>query len=166
MSARHPSPRELPDPQLAYDQAHDQLANQLAAVDSLAAKGGAFLAVGSTLVGIAVAVIALKPGEHAAAIVVLAIIVLAYLTMTYCTVRIFGERAWRQGPSAVEIATDLRSGTSEIECKWRATRTLLLDRAANQGPYETNLRRTRVTAWMLVAETLALVGLGATIAWC
>jgi hypothetical protein len=31
-------------------------------------------------------------------------------------------------------------------------------RAANQGPYETNLRRMRVTAWMLFAETLAEEG--------
>jgi hypothetical protein len=158
------SPGSLPDPQIPYELARDQLANQLTAADTIVAKGGTFLAIGSTLAGIAVAMLALKPGLHPAAFAVLGIVVLTYLVMTYYSVGLFSQEDWNQGPVVRIVANDLRAGKSEIECKWLGTATLLADRDLNQKPYKKRLTSLRITAWMLVVETMALLALGLVLA--
>jgi hypothetical protein len=158
-----PTPPPLPDPQLAYDGARDQLAFQLAAVDSIVAKGGVFLGVGSTLMGIGVAVLALKPGFPWAAWLALAGTGVTYITMTVSSVRLFGRENWLDGPNVRELARDLYL-RSEAEVKWRATLTLLRQRERNQAPYKRRLRMLRLAAWCLVLETMALLALGLIVA--
>lgn len=151
----------LPDPQLAYDTARDQLSYQLAAADSIVAKGGTFFAVGSTLVG--VALLALRPGLSWVAWLALTSMALSYTIMTAISVRLFGEEKWWDGPDVRALARDLFV-RPDVECKWRATRTLVDHRDGNQGAYKKRLRALRVTGWSLVIETLSLVALGLIVA--
>ena len=80
----------MPDPGLAYDAAKDQLSYQLDAADTLSSTGGVFLGVGSTVAGIAVALLALRPKEPFGAWLLSGVLAVSYLILTV-SARYFNE---------------------------------------------------------------------------
>jgi hypothetical protein len=157
-------PEDGGDPTLLTDLARDQLGYLLGSADAAETKTGIFFGVGSTLVGLLVAIVALKPPRTPWSIGCASGAGATYLTLTVFCLWVYRTDKWRLGPDVRLLAGKWRTRTAEAN-KWAVLQTLLMDYTDNTKPYGHKLLRTRVGATLLLAETLALGGLAVCIAW-
>lgn len=67
------------------------------------------------------------------AFILVGVVFVAYLVMTSSALQLFAQQRWRQVPTLLTLLPPTRRPFGD-ECKWRATKTLVLDQLANQGP--------------------------------
>lgn len=146
------------DPGLYLDLGRDQLGYQLAAADAIQAKTGTWFAVGSTLMGLLVALIAFRHPLSGSAVRLALVATIPYLVMTAVTVPALFASNWRVGPNLDDLERDRRAaGWTELQTRWSAVRRLRDDWNHNEGPYDKRLGRMRVVAVSLACQTLLLV---------
>jgi hypothetical protein len=158
---------EVPDtnPDLYLDLGRDQLGYQLGAADAIEAKAGTWFGVGSTLTGLLVALVALKPPTSGIGILLAVLAAVAYLAMAVASMVIFFGSAWGTGPKLDDLERNRQNdGWTDVQTKWVAFRRIRDDLRSNQTPYKKRLVGLRVIAVSLAAETLILALLALTLA--
>ena len=152
------------DPEPMYELTRDQLATQLSFVDALDTKIGLFLSVGSGLVGILAAVLALHPSSigHPDFRALVACVG-AYILVAGAGGFGLWSRAWGLGPDPRVVAKDYNK-TSGDAVRRRMAAKFNQDYEANLTAYRHKLWALRLTLVGLVIETLALVAALASLA--
>ncbi len=144
------------DPQVLLDLVQAQLATQLAFVDAVDTKLGLFLSVGSGLLGILAAVLALRTHPQAGAgIWTLGAAGIAYLVLAAASGSGLASRSWDLGPEPREVEPDI--GRVPLHAvKWGMTARFNEAYEANQAALERKNMLLYVSLGALVIETVAL----------
>ena len=152
--------RDYPDrdPQLFYELAKDRLATQLGIIDAVNNKIGLLVSLASALMGILVAVFALRANAFGAAeYAVISISGLLYLIVATTSAYAYFSRSWEIGPGLRQIWDSLWNPSEDDNLlKWKVARDFW-------GNYEKNLPTQNLKAtllpWILlgvIAQTLTL----------
>jgi hypothetical protein len=153
------SPGEYPDrdPQLFYELARDRHAAQVDALNSLDTKLAFFLTSSSALLGILVAIYALRPNAFdAPELGLLSASGLAWLVLTGRALNAFRHRAWRSGPKLPDVF-DLHFSEDDARLKWRVANVFWHDYNYNKRHED---RKGAALTWALllfVTQTVLLV---------
>lgn len=143
------------DPALMIDLVRDQLAFQAAGADAAETKAGIYFAVGSTLLGVLVAVVALNPPATPWAVGCACAVAAWYVVLTVLCLAVYRAEKWQIGPDVRDLAATW--GTRSARGNQAAVlQTLLRDYNHNLTPYSHKMIRTRYSAICLAAETLSL----------
>jgi hypothetical protein len=114
------------DPAHLTDLARDQLGYLLASADAAETKTGIVFGVGSTLLGLLVAIVALRPPSTPWSIGSASAAGATYLTLTVFCLFVYRTDKWRMGPNVRLLARKWRTRTAEAN-KWAVLQTLLMD---------------------------------------
>jgi hypothetical protein len=145
------------DPGLYLDLGRDQLGYQLGAADATEAKAGTWFAVGSTLMGLLVALVALKPPKSGMGITLAVLVVVAYLVMTGASMVVFFGSKWGAGPKLNDLLINREEGGwTDTETKWVAFKRIRDDFAGNEAPHRMRIFGMRIIAVSLACQTLLL----------
>jgi hypothetical protein len=151
-------PKRDPEPWLEI--AKEKLAQQLANIDAIDAKVGTFLATGSALLGLLVAVFALRPpavGSPQTGLLVASFVAYAILAIGFGVAIL--PRTWGVGPD-LDKEWRLHRGISEHELKWRFASRYQKDFRTNKGTLGLKRAGLKISAIALTVETvLVAVGL-------
>jgi hypothetical protein len=152
------------DPGLYLDLSRDLLSYQISSADAIDAKTGTWFAIGSTLMGLLVAVIAFRHPHSALSDWLAALATLAYLAMTASTLPTLFAAEWKIGPQVNALLRDRKAGKwTDPQTRWAAVHTIRDDYLCNKTPYRWRLRRMRAVAISLSCQTLLLAGLAWTL---
>ncbi|TMD04482.1 MAG: hypothetical protein E6J01_13040 [Chloroflexi bacterium] len=143
------------DPQPMYDLTRDQLTSQMSSVDSLDAKLGLFLAVGSGLVSIVAAVVALRPSTHPN-LWPLVLCAIPYVLLAGVTLFGLRPRKWGKGPKASDVAKGYNR-TSLHVIKENMAVKFHKDFESNKAAYGQKVWAAEWGLRLLIVETLVLV---------
>jgi hypothetical protein len=146
------------DPGIWYELSKDALDRQLSFVDAIDAKVGGLLGSGSALLGILVAVYALKPDavkETQTALLVVSAILYGILALA--SIAVLMKHRWRTGPKvrAMESDADER-GYTDIQIRWKAASTYLDDMEKNECWYTFKIWGFNAAVTCLVLETVSV----------
>jgi len=145
------------DAQLFYELARDRHAAQAETLNLLDSKLAFFLTSSSALLGILIAVYALRPDSfHAPGLALLSGSGLAWLVLTGFTLHAFRHRAWRSGPKLPEVF-DLHFSENDERLKWRVANVFWHDYNYNKCHEK---RKGRALTWALllfVTQTVLLL---------
>jgi len=145
------------DPGFYLDLARDQLSYQLSAADAVEAKAGTWFGVGSTLAGLLVAVLALKPPHSHWGIGLAALAGAAYIAMAVASMVIFFGSRWGTGTDVERLELDRQQhGWTDVQTKWVAFNRIWVDYTRNRTPYCLRLWGMRAVALSLFCQTLSL----------
>jgi hypothetical protein len=150
-------PKHDPDPWLEI--AKEKLAQQLANIDAIDAKVGTFLATGSALLGLFVAVFALRPstvGNAQAGLLVASFV--AYAIVAIGTGAALLPRTWGTGPD-LDKEWKSHKGASVHELKWRLASRYQKDFRTNKGTLDLKQAGLKLSTIALTGETI-LVAVG------
>jgi hypothetical protein len=148
-------------PEVAFELARDRLSYQLASADSLQSTVGVLYGVSATLIGIMVAILALKPHLPAWVWAPSVTLVVVYVALTILIAWGWRGKKWEFGPKIREYAT---SQDDEDRALWRVTATLMEVYDDNGGRYRHRVWLLRAAVASLAIETLALLAVAAA-AW-
>jgi hypothetical protein len=146
------TPERDPDPWLEV--AKDKLAQQLANVDAVDAKIGTFLATGSALIGLLVAVFALRPsvvGSTQKGLLIVSFV--AYGIVAITTGAALWPRTWGVGPD-LDKEWKKHKAVSEHELKWRFASRYQKDLRTNKKMLWWKRVGLLISAIALMAETV------------
>jgi hypothetical protein len=149
------------DPSLLIDLARDQLGYQQGAADAAETKVGIYFGVGSTLLGVLVAIVALKPPHTFWTITAACAVTASYVALTVASLSAYWDDEWKLGSDVRKVA-DLWPKRTPRANQLHTLQTVVSDYEYNKaGPYKSKLFRSRASAYALTAETATL----ATLAW-
>jgi hypothetical protein len=152
------------DPQTFYELARERHAAQADTLNVLDTKLGLLLSMSSALLGILVAVYALRPDAIGAwALVLLSASGAAWLVLVAFAVHAIWHRPWRSGPQ-LQTVFDLHFSETDSRIKWRAANTFFRDYKHNQTHEK---RKARALHWVLglfIGQTVLLVAALALVA--
>jgi putative flippase GtrA len=144
------------DPSLLIELARDQLGYQQGAADAAETKAGIFFGVGSTLLGVLVAIVALKPPHTAWSIAAACAVTASYVVLTGASLWAYRTDEWKIGPDIRKVS-DVWPKRSLQTNKLAALQTVLTAYEYNdRTSYRHKMKRAQVTAYALFAETLTL----------
>jgi hypothetical protein len=155
MTSPEPSVEMGGDPLLLCDIARDQLTVQSAAGDTAEAKTGIYFGVGSTLVGILVAIIAFRPPNNLYTAALAGLAAAIYIALTGVCLLVFRQDKWYIGPDLRILAERWPNRSVDLN-KWTTVQTLITHYDHNEKPYNRKLRRVQWAARLLAAETVAI----------
>jgi hypothetical protein len=149
------------DPAIWYELSKDALDRQLSFVDAIDAKVGGLLGSGSALLGILVAVYALKTDAvKQTQISWLIGASIFYGVLALASFVTLMRHTWGTGPSVRTLEGDARDrGYTDSQIRWKAASTYLDDMERNETWFGVKVWGLRVTVTFLVLET-ASVALG------
>jgi hypothetical protein len=160
------SPGEYPDrdPQMFYKLARERHAAQASSLDVLDNKLGLLLSTSSALLGILVAVYALRPDSFDAwALALLLASGAAWVVLAALAVHTTWHRSWRGGPD-LQTVFDLHLSETDSKIKWRAANTFWHDYNHNKTHEK---RKARALHWafrLFIGQTVLLVAALALVA--
>jgi len=146
------------DPQLFYELARDRHAAQADSLQALDNKLSFFLSSSSPLVGVLVAVYALRPNAfHALGLTLLSAGIGAWLLLTIAAVDAFRHRRWRSGPQ-LPYVFDLHFGDeSDARLKWRVANVFWHDYNHNKKHEDRKARALTCAISLFVIQTVLLL---------
>jgi hypothetical protein len=147
--------------EVALGLARDNLGHQISSADSLQATTGVLYGVSTTLVGIMVAIVALKPHLPGWAWVPAAVLLACYVAATAVVVRKWRGQIWYVGVDVHEYV-NLRG--KDEDALWRVVKTILAAIESNHTLYAKRVWALRAAVVSLALETAALVAV-AVAAW-
>jgi hypothetical protein len=146
------------DPGIWYELSKDALDRQLSFADAVDAKLGGFLGSGSALLGILVAVYALKPDavkQTQTSLLILSSIFYGVLALASLAASM-GHR-WGTGPKVRALESDAQDrGYTDNQIRWKAAATYLDDMERNECWYTLKVWGLAVTVIFLVLETVSV----------
>jgi len=149
------------DPGIWYELSKDALDRQLSFVDAIDAKVGGIFGGGSALLGILVAVYALKPQavkETQTRFLVLCAVL--YGVLALASIAVLMKHRWGTGPKVRALEKDaLERGFTNDQIRWTAASTFLDDMEKNERWYTVKTWGLMVAVTFLAFETL-FVALG------
>jgi hypothetical protein len=120
------------DAQLFYELARDRHASQAALLDSLDSKLGVFLSASGALMGILIAVYAIRPDAFSVAeLVVVTGSGCAWITLSVWALHALWRQRWRSGPD-LQFVFDLHFSEEDQRLKWRVANTYWHDYRRNE----------------------------------
>lgn len=138
------------DPQLFYELAKDQLSTQLGSIDAVDNKLGLLFSVSSALMGILVAVFAVRgpAAFHAAEYTIVSISGLVFIATGALTFIAYRGRDWDIGPDLLTVWNDLWDSSQDDDLlKWKVANDF-------RGYYEENVpleeRKTSFLPWVVL----------------
>jgi hypothetical protein len=135
--------------------ARDRLDWQLQFLDGLDTRLGLFLSVGTGLIAVVGALVAIDWARFGwQGLLALAVVVASYAALAFFSITGLRERDWEVGPKPHEVARTLRQ-RGEYESQRRVIRTLLNLHKKNEGAYYAKVDAIRPTLFALVVETIA-----------
>ena len=148
-------PRREPDLTLLYEIARSRLDTQLAFLDSLDTKLGLFLSVGSAILTVAAALVAVDRTRWSIwAALALALAIGAFIGVAFFTVTALREQKWGIGPDITLVAALLKREGESAATK-SVINTLIDLFSGNQSAYDAKVGALAPAAIALVVETLA-----------
>jgi hypothetical protein len=145
------------DPQMFYELARERHAAQAGGLNVLDNKLGLLLSTSSALLGILVAVYALRPDAFGAwALALLSASGAAWLVLGAFAVHAIWHRPWQSGPQ-LQTVFDLHFSENDSKIKWRAANTFWHDYKHNTTHEK---RKARALHWALslfIGQTVLLV---------
>jgi hypothetical protein len=146
------------DPQLFYELARDRHAAQADVLASLDSKLTFYLSASGGLLGILVAVFALRPDAFDAAGLVLTIASgLAWLLLTGTALKSLGLVRWKAGPKLDEVSESYRTDESDWSRKWRVAESFQRDYEENKPLEEGKACALKWALRLFIAQILLLV---------
>jgi hypothetical protein len=148
------------DPQLLYELAKDRLSTQLGFVDAVDNKLGLLFSASSALMGILVAVFAIRGvnipfgvGEF----LIISISGLLYLVAGALTYAAYSPREWNLGPELREVWDDLWDpDADESVVRWRVATALWQNYEANQPAQEKKAKQLPFLVLVIICQVAAL----------
>ena len=141
---------------LVYELARDRIGMQLNQMDALDTKLASFLGLGSALLGIGAAVLALREDTPPAVTIVLfALASVLYVILAVICLRGYRLRDWKAGPKLEDAWANARQYTEQSLYWWAAeayTNFYLTNRVCLQPKIEAG----KTGIWLLTFETGAL----------
>lgn len=145
------------DPQLFYELARDRHAGQAALLDSLDSKLVFLLSSSSALVGILLAVYALRPdGFHGWEFVLPFASGAAWLALSAFVLHAFWVRGWLSGPKLQKVFNRQFGDENDATQKWHVANHFWCDYNKNKPLEDRKTRAIRVSMCLLVAQTALL----------
>jgi hypothetical protein len=152
---------QFPDrqPDIWYELSKDALDRQLSFVDAIDAKVGGFLGSGSALLGILVAVYALKLNAiKQMQTTFLICSVILYGILALASIATLMKREWGTGAKVRALESDAeKRGYSNNQIRWKAASTFLDDMEKNECWYRFKIWGLRVAVISLFLETVFVV---------
>jgi hypothetical protein len=146
------------DAQLFYELTRDHHASQATLLDALDSKLGLFLSASSALVGILIAVYALRPDSFGTPeLVVGGLSCLAWLALTCGAVFALWRHQWFSGPKVPFVYGLHLSGEADQRLKWRVASAYWRDYKCNRKYVDRKARALTVVLVLFVAQTVLLV---------
>ncbi len=147
--------RREPDLNLLYEIARSRLDTQLAFLDSLDTKLGLFLSVGSAILTVAAAIVAVDRTRWSIwAGLALALAIGAFIGVAFFTVTALRGQKWSIGPDVTQVAALLWTEGESAATK-SVINTLVDLFSRNQSAYDAKVGALAPAAIALVVETLA-----------
>jgi len=154
------------DPDLFYELARDRLNTQLSMLSAVDDKIGLLVSLGSALLGIHAAVLAVSGALGAVDIVFLILALGAYAFVAFPGFEAYRARYWSVGAKLDRVWADLWTEADDATLKWRVANTTWAYYRQNQAAHEAKggaLRMVFIAVLLqtlLVVLALALVGAG------
>jgi hypothetical protein len=146
------------DPGIWYELSKDALDRQLSFVDAIDAKVGGLSGSGSALLGILVAVYALKPDmvkQPQTALLIISSIL--YGVLALASIATLMKRKWGTGPKVRALESDAEErGYTDNQIRWKAASTYLDDMERNESWYTLKVWGLRIAVIFLSFETVSV----------
>jgi len=145
------------DPQMFYELSRQRHAEQAESLNVLDGKLGLVLSSSSALLGLLIAVYALRPGSfHAPAHVLLAASVVAWVVLSVFALHALWHREWKNGPLLQDVF-DLHFSEDAAKLQWRVATVYWRDYDQNKLHEKRKVRALNWALSLFVTQTALLV---------
>jgi hypothetical protein len=146
------------DPQMFYELARDRHATRAASLQALDNKLSFFLSSSSALIGILVAVYALRPNAfHVLGLTFLSISIAAWALLTIAVLTAYKPRPLKSGPKLPNVFALHFGEDSDARLKWRVANTFWHDYNNNKKHEDQKALALSVALGLFVTQTVLLL---------